>query len=148
MMVCDLPEYGCVGEARCGTKSGYNKPSGPVMDIIFLRGLKIETIIGIYDWERRIRQTILLDLEMETDIRRAAATDSIDDALDYKALSKRVAAFVESSEFFLVETLAERVAGLILQEFPTPWVRVSLNKKGAISGASDVGVVIERGQRS
>ncbi|NJD06775.1 MAG: dihydroneopterin aldolase [Methylococcaceae bacterium] len=118
------------------------------MDIIFLRGLKIETIIGIYDWERRIRQTILLDLEMETDIRRAAATDSIDDALDYKALSKRVAAFVESSEFFLVETLAERVAGLILQEFPTPWVRVSLNKKGAISGASDVGVVIERGQRS
>lgn len=117
------------------------------MDIIFLRGLKIETIIGIYDWERRIRQTILLDLEMATDISRAAATDSIEDALDYKALSKRVTAFVENSEFFLVETLAERIAGLILEEFPTPWVRVSLNKKGAISGASDVGVVIERGNR-
>jgi 7,8-dihydroneopterin aldolase/epimerase/oxygenase len=118
------------------------------MDIIFLRGLKIETIIGIYDWERRIRQTILLDLEMGTDVRRAAATDSINDALDYKALSKRVTAFVEGSEFFLVETLAEGIAGVILQEFPTPWVRVSLNKKGAISGASDVGVIIERGHRS
>jgi dihydroneopterin aldolase len=117
------------------------------MDIIFLRGLKIETIIGIYDWERRIRQTILLDLELATDTRRAAATDSIDDALDYKALSKRVTAFVEGSEFFLVETLAERITGLILEEFPTPWVRLSLNKKGAISGASDVGVIIERGSR-
>jgi len=115
------------------------------MDIIFLRGLKIETIIGIYEWERRIRQTILLDLEMGTDIRSAAATDCIADTLDYKAVSKRVTAFVENSEFLLVETLAERIAALILEEFPTPWVKVSLNKKGAISGASDVGVIIERG---
>jgi dihydroneopterin aldolase len=117
------------------------------MDIIFLRGLKIETIIGIYEWERRIRQTILLDLEMATDIRKAAASDAIEDTLDYKALSKRVTQFVENSDYFLVETLAERIAEVILTEFPTPWVRITLNKKGAISGASDVGIVIERGHR-
>ena len=120
---------------------------GGAMDIIFLRGLKIETIIGIYEWERKIRQTVLLDLEMGTDIRRAAETDSIENTLDYKTLSKRVTHFVESSDCFLVETLAERIAAIVLAEFPTPWVRVTLNKKGAISGASDVGIIIERGSK-
>jgi dihydroneopterin aldolase len=115
------------------------------MDIIFLRGLAIETIIGIYDWERETLQTVVLDLEMAWDIAPAAASDSIEDTLDYKAVSKRVIGFVEESRFFLVETLAERVARIILDEFRVPWVRLTLNKKGAIRGASDVGVLIERG---
>lgn len=115
------------------------------MDIIFLRGLQIDTVIGIYDWERAIRQTIILDLEMAWDIRKAAASDNIEDTLDYKAVSKRVISFVEESEFFLVETLAEKIARIILQEFGVSWVRLTLNKKGAIRGASDVGILIERG---
>jgi len=115
------------------------------VDIIFLRGLAIETIIGIYDWERETLQTVVLDLEMAWDIAPAAHSDSIEDALDYKAVSKRVIGFVETSRFFLVETLAEKVARLILDEFSVPWVRLTLNKKGAIRGASDVGVLIERG---
>ncbi|GAB6066689.1 dihydroneopterin aldolase [Methylothermus subterraneus] len=116
------------------------------MDIIFLRGLEIETTIGIYEWERQIKQTVILDLEMATDIRRAAATDDIQHTIDYKAVAKRLIGFVEKSEFYLVETLAERIAQIVLEEFSVPWVRLSLNKKGAISGASDVGVIIERGE--
>lgn len=115
------------------------------MDIIFLRGLQIETTIGIYDWERVIKQVVILDLEMGTDIRKAAASDDIADTLDYKSLSKRLIGYVESSEFLLVETLAERVADLLLGEFGIPWLRLTVNKKGAISGASDVGIIIERG---
>lgn len=118
------------------------------MDIIFLRALHIETVIGIYDWERNIRQTVVLDLEMATDIRKAAATDDIADTLDYGAVAKRVTAFVEQSEFFLVETLAERVVRIILDEFGVPWVRLALNKKGALGGAIDVGIVIERGSKA
>jgi len=118
------------------------------MDIIFLRGLSIETVIGIYDWERQIRQTVILDLDMATDIRRASATDDIQHALDYGAVSARVVAFVEGSEYLLVETLAERVAALIQDEFGVPWLRLTLNKKGAIRGASDVGIMIERGSRA
>ncbi|HHJ39352.1 MAG: dihydroneopterin aldolase [Methylothermaceae bacteria B42] len=115
------------------------------MDIIFLRGLQIDTIIGIYEWEREIKQTVILDLEMATDIRQAAATDSIENTLDYKAVSKRIISFVESSSFFLVETLAEKTAEIILTEFSVPWLKLTLNKKGAIRGASDVGIIIERG---
>lgn len=117
------------------------------MDIIFLRGLHIDTVIGIYDWEREIRQTVVLDLEMATDIRKAANSDAIEDTLDYKAVSKRVISFVEESDFFLVETLAEQIAAILLSEFSVPWVRLTLNKKGAISGASDVGIIIERGEK-
>ncbi len=119
-----------------------------VMDIIFLNGLSIETVIGIYDWERNIRQTVLIDLEMGTDIRKAAATDDIVYTLDYKAVSKRIITFVEDSNFFLVETLAERITGILIDEFNVPWVRLTLNKKGAISGASDVGIQIERGSKN
>jgi dihydroneopterin aldolase len=118
------------------------------MDIIFLRGLHIETIVGIFDWERTTRRVVVIDLEMAIDNRKAAATDSIADALDYAEVSRRVTAFVEASSFFLVETLAERICGLILEEFGVPWVRLSLNKVGAIEGASDVGVIIERGTKS
>lgn len=116
------------------------------MDIIFLNDLRIDTVIGIFDWERRIKQTVIFDLEMAADIRKAAASDSIEDTLDYKAVAKRIIQFVEESQFQLVETLAEKVAQLILDEFSVPWVRVKLNKTGAIRGARDVGILIERGQ--
>ena len=117
------------------------------MDIIFLADLRIETVIGIYDWERGIKQTVVFDLEMATDIRKAASSDHIDDTLDYKSVAKRVIQFVEGSEFQLVETLAEKVAELILTEFKVPWIRLKLNKSGAIRGASGVGIIIERGER-
>jgi len=116
------------------------------MDIIYLRDLRVETIIGIYDWEREVRQTVSIDLEMAADIRRAAETDAIEDTLDYKSVAKTVIAFVEESEFQLVETLAERVAELILGDFSIPWLRLSINKQGAVRGARDVGVCIERGK--
>ena len=118
------------------------------MDIIFLRGLQIDTVIGIYDWERKIRQTVIIDLEMGTDILKAAATDDIAHTLDYKTIAKRIIAFVEASEFQLVETLAEKISNIILDEFSVPWLRLTLNKKGAISGASDVGIQIERGAKA
>ena len=118
------------------------------MDIIFLRGLKIETIIGIYDWERKNKQTVILDLEMGTDIRSAAQSDSIEDTLDYKAVSDRLITFVESSCFMLVETMAEQMTEILLQEFNIPWVRLQVNKKGAIGGNSDVGIIIERGEKT
>lgn len=117
------------------------------MDIIYLNDLRIDTVIGIYDWERRITQTVSFDLEMATDIRKAAASDSIEDTLDYKAVAKRLISFVGESKFQLVETLAEQVAGIILNEFNVPWVRVRLNKKGAVRYAGDVGIIIERGVR-
>ena len=117
------------------------------MDIVFLNDLKIDTVIGIYDWERATRQTVILDLEMGTDIRKAAASEDIEDALNYKAVAKRLIDFVGGSEFQLVETLAERIAELVLKEFPVPWLRLRLNKRGAVRGARDVGIIIERGRR-
>ena len=118
------------------------------MDIIFIRALRVETVIGIYDWERKTRQAVYLDIDMATDCRRAAATESVDDALNYKSVSKRVQEFVGASEFQLVETLAERTAEVIMTEFNVPWLRLRLNKKGALRGAVDVGVEIERGART
>ena len=117
------------------------------MDIVFIRQLRIETTIGIYDWEKQIKQPVVLDIEMATDNTRPAATDRIEDTLDYKAISKRLKEFVGASRFELVETLAERCAAIIRDEFGVPWVRLTLNKKGAVRGADDVGVIIERGER-
>ncbi len=117
------------------------------MDIVFIRDLRIETVIGIFDWERKIKQTVILDLEMSTDVRRAAASDRIEDTLDYKSVSKRLISFVEESEFQLVETLAESCAKIIIEEFGVHWVRLTMNKIGAISAARDVGVIIERGDK-
>lgn len=114
------------------------------MDLIYIRDLKIECIIGVYEWERRVRQTVILDLDLGADIRRAAQTDAIADTVNYKAVSKRLVEYVGNSQFQLVETLAERVAEILLTEFQLPWVRVRINKKGALRGANDVGVVIER----
>lgn len=117
------------------------------MDIIYLSDLRIQTVIGVFDWEREIRQEVVIDLEMASDIRRAAASDNLDDTLDYKSVAKRVIAFVEQSEFQLVETLAERIAAIVREEFGVPWLRLRLNKQGAVRGARDVGVIIERGER-
>jgi len=114
------------------------------MDIIYLHGLRIDTVIGIYEWERRVKQTVIIDLDMAGDIRKAAASENIVDTLDYKAVSKRLTDFVGNTDFQLVETLAERVAELILTEFNLDWVRLRVNKKGAVRGAVDVGVIIER----
>ncbi len=118
------------------------------MDIVFIRALKVDTVIGIYDWERKIRQTVVLDLEMGCDVKKAALSESIEDAVNYKEVSKRLYDFIESSSFQLVETLAERCAEIILEEFSVPWVRLTLNKIGAVSSASGVGVIIERGERT
>jgi dihydroneopterin aldolase len=118
------------------------------MDIVFIEKLRIDTVIGIYDWERQVRQTVALDLEMAFDNTRPAASDKIDDALDYKAVSKRLIAFVEASSFGLVETLAERCAEIVRNEFGVAWVRLKLRKPGAVRGAKAVGVLIERGRRA
>lgn len=113
-------------------------------DRIFLHGLTSECIIGFIDWERRVKQTVVLDLELPVDCRYAARTDEVADTLDYKKVAKRVLAYVAASECKLVETLAHRLALMILEEFGLPWVRISLNKPGAIRNSRDVGVVIER----
>jgi dihydroneopterin aldolase len=117
------------------------------MDIVFISDLRIDTLIGIYGWERRIRQTISLDLEMGADIRKAAATDAIEDTLNYKAVAKRLIDFVGNSEYQLVETLAEEIAAIVLHEFAVPWLKLTVHKPGAVRGSRDVGVVIERGSR-
>ncbi len=114
------------------------------MDTIFIHALKTEAIVGIFDWERQVKQTVILDIEFSADIRKAALTDSIDDTLNYKRVAKRVLGFVEESRFHLVETLGEHVAMLILEEFAVAWVRISLSKPGAIRGSRDVGVMLER----
>jgi dihydroneopterin aldolase len=113
-------------------------------DIIFLRDLRVQTVVGIWDWERKIKQTVSIDLEMGADIRKAAATDKIDDTLNYKSVAKRVQEFVGDSEFQLVETMAEKIAETILAEYEIPWIDVRVNKPGAIRGARDVGVKIRR----
>ena len=117
------------------------------MDIIYLRDLRIDTVIGIYDWERRMKQTVIIDLEMGTDIRKAANSDNINDTLNYKDVAKRLISFVGESEFELVETLSEKIADILLDEFKVPWLRLTLNKKGAVRGVRDVGVIIERGSK-
>ena len=119
-------------------------PTAPAHDVIFLTGLTTECIIGIWDWERRVRQKVVIDLEMAADIRKAAASDAIEDTLDYKKVSKRLLQFVGDSQYQLVETLTERIAEVVISEFGVPWVKVKLNKQGAIRGSRDVGILIER----
>ncbi len=114
------------------------------MDKVFIEGLEIPALIGIYDWERRIRQTLVFDLEMGFDNRRPAASDNIEHTLNYKAVSKRLIEFVGQSDFGLVETLAERCANIVLEEFAVSWLRLKLSKPGAVRGARAVGVIIER----
>ena len=118
------------------------------MDKIFLNELKVDTVIGIWDWERKIRQTVVIDLEMSADIAKAAATDNVEDTLNYKSVAKRIQSFVADSSFQLVETLAERIAGIVRDEFEVKWAKVRVNKPGAIRGSRDVGILIELGQWS
>lgn len=113
-------------------------------DRVFIDDLRIATVIGIFDWEREIKQSVSIDLEMAFDIRKAAASDAIADTLDYKAVAKRLIQFVENSEFQLVESLAEGCAAIVLKEFPVSWLRLKLGKPGAVRGSSAVGVIIER----
>jgi dihydroneopterin aldolase len=117
------------------------------MDIVYIRDLRIETIIGIYDWEREVKQTVSLDLEMVHDIRKAADTDDIQYALNYKSIAKRLIAFIEGSEFLLVERMAEEVAAIVLNEFLVPWLRLRVSKPGALRGSKDVGILIQRGEK-
>lgn len=118
------------------------------MDIVYIRELEVETVIGIYDWEREIRQVVSLDLEMGTDIRQAANSEDIENTLNYKSVSDRLIQFIEQSEFLLVETMAEQVSDIVLNEFSVSWLRLRLGKPGAVPQAKDVGVIIERGERS
>lgn len=118
------------------------------MDIVYIRELEIETIIGIYDWEREVHQVVSLDLEMGTDIQKAAASDSIEHALDYKRVAKRLIEYVGQSEFQLVETMAEQIAAIVMTEFSVPWLRLRLGKPRAVRGSREVGVVIERGLKN
>ena len=114
------------------------------MDKIFIHALKTETIIGIFDWERQVRQTVLIDLELAIDIRKAALSDAVADTVNYKRVAKRVLAFVEESRFHLVESMAEHIAMLVLEEFGVAWVSVVLSKPGAVRNSRDVGVALER----
>jgi dihydroneopterin aldolase len=117
------------------------------VDIVYVSELRADTVIGVYDWERGIRQTVVLDLELATDNRRAAASDRVEDTLDYAALSARVLSFIEGSEFQLIETMAEQVAAIVLAEFGVPWLRLRIAKPGAVAAARTVGVLIERGEK-
>ncbi|OIO54246.1 MAG: dihydroneopterin aldolase [Alphaproteobacteria bacterium CG_4_10_14_0_2_um_filter_63_37] len=113
-------------------------------DIVLIEGLVVDTVIGIYDWEREIRQHVRIDLEMAWDNRPAGASDDIVDALDYKKVSKRIIALVREAEFFLVEKLAEEIAATVLSEFNVAWLQLKLSKPGAVRGAENVGVRIQR----
>ncbi len=115
-----------------------------LMDKVFVKGLSVEAVIGVYDWEREIRQRLLFDLEMSNDNRVPAASDNVEDTLDYDRISRRIAEFTGESEFQLIETLAERVAELVLAEFAVSHLKLTLHKPGAVDIADDVGVSIER----
>ena len=117
------------------------------MDIVYIRDLEIETVIGIYDWEREIKQKITINLQMKSDFTKAAENDEIEYALDYKAVSKRLTAYIEESSFKLLETLGSRIADIVQEEFDVTWLRMELGKPGAVTGARDVGVIIERGEK-
>ena len=116
------------------------------MDIIYLHDLKVDCVIGVWDWERKILQEVTIDLDMGFDIRKAAETDDLKYTLSYKDVSKRVSKFVEDSRFQLVERMAEEIAQILLTEFDIKWCRVKINKFGAVRGAGGVGVLIERGE--
>ncbi|HOY22995.1 MAG TPA: dihydroneopterin aldolase [Cellvibrio sp.] len=117
------------------------------MDLVFIRDLRVDTIVGVYDWERQIKQTLVFDIDMATDIHRAAVSDDLQFAVNYHAVSLRVSSYVEAHHTALIETLAEDVAKLILTEFKVPWVRLQLTKPNAVLGAKSVGVIIERGMQ-
>ena len=115
------------------------------MDRIFITALTAEAVIGIYDWEREVKQRLEIDLEVWMDLRAASTSDAIGDTLNYKSVAKRVLAFVEASRYRLVEALAGEIARIVLEEFKVARVRVTVHKPGAIRHSRDVGVIVERG---
>ena len=117
------------------------------MDILYIRNLKVDAVVGIFSWEKRIRQPLHLDLEIALDIRKAAATDDIQYALDYKTVSTRLTQFISQSEWHLIETLAEKIAALLMAEFGVTWLRLKLSKPAALPSADSVGLMIERGDK-
>ena len=132
------------GKLKIITKQNLGKK---MSDIVYIRELEVETIIGIFDWEREVKQIVSLDLDMVHDIAKAGETDDIEYALNYKSISKRLIAFIEKSEYFLIEALAEAVTSIVINEFSVPWVRLRISKPGALRGSKDVGVIIERGSK-
>ncbi len=114
------------------------------MDKVFIKNLQVETIIGIFDWEREVRQVVSIDLEMEFDNKKAAKSDDIKDALDYKKIGKRVSSYVKKSKYKLVERLAEQIAKIVLKEFPVSSLILSVTKPGALRGSESVGIRITR----
>ncbi len=116
-----------------------------VSDSVFITGLAIDATIGVYDWERTIKQRLVLDLDMCFDIASAAATDDLTHALDYSAVSQRIISFVEGSAYQLLEALAEQIAYIVMDEFSVSGLRLRINKPGAVPEASGVGLVITRG---
>ncbi|HMM76187.1 MAG TPA: dihydroneopterin aldolase [Gammaproteobacteria bacterium] len=117
------------------------------MDTVFLHGLEVDCVIGIWDWERQFAQTLEIDVDLGTDIRKAAQSDSIDDTVDYKAVTKRIMQLAETGGFLLVEALAEAIAQAVLTEFDVHWTRIRINKKSAVRQVREVGVLIERARR-
>lgn len=117
------------------------------MDIVYLHGLSVDCVVGLWDWERAIQQRVIIDLDMGTDVAKTAASGKLDDTIDYKSVSKRVTDVVVEGQFELVESMAEKIAATLAEEFNIPWCRIRINKRGAVTGATDVGVIIERGSR-
>ena len=122
-----------------------SKVINSTMDILYIRNLKVDAVVGIFSWEKRIRQPLHLDLEIALDIRQAAATDNIAYALDYKTVSMRLTQYISQSEWHLIETLAEKIAALLMEEFGVTWLRLRLSKPAALPTADSVGLLIERG---
>ncbi len=117
------------------------------MDIVFIRDLEVKTVIGVFDWERKIRQRLVFNIELGTDISASAKSDSLEDTLDYKAISHAIEEFAEASSYQLVEALVEAVAEMVLRDFEVRWISITLDKPGAVSCARSVGVKIERGEK-
>ena len=120
------------------------KRANKMKDIIYIKDLRVETIIGIFDWERKVKQEVSIDMEFPFDCKKAAATDSIDDTIDYKAICKGVIKFVEDSSFQLQESLAEGIAALVKEDYNVESIKLRVSKQGALRGAKDVGLVIHR----
>ncbi|MDG2156159.1 MAG: dihydroneopterin aldolase [Gammaproteobacteria bacterium] len=117
------------------------------MDIVFIRDLEIECIIGIWGWERKMPQTVNIDIDMGTDVTKASETEDIEHCVDYKSVSQSVTGLVKEGRFKLVETLADRVAVHIMATYHVPWVRIRVSKPGAVKHSREVGVMVERGSR-
>ena len=123
-----------------------NSPVEIPMDIVYLHGLSLDTLIGVWEWERKVKQKIVVDLDLGMDILPAAKSDTIDDTTNYQAVATRLVKLADESSFRLVEAFAEAIADVLLSEFSIAWVRIRVNKQGAMREARSVGVIIERGQ--